>query len=419
MVPHAPLLLALASVAALASPLAAADLHAGPGRPHASPHAAVAAAQAGDRILVHGGVYRGETLRVDKPLSLIGIDRPVIDCGHSREGIVVTSPGVTVKGFHIRDGGISSLEDFAGIKVAGADKVVIEDNRIDDCQFAIHLSKVRDCRVAGNQIRGTSGNEHNSGNGIHLWSCERIDVEHNEVRQHRDGIYLEFATDSRIGHNVVEDNLRYGLHFMFSHRDTYHDNDFRRNGAGVAVMYSREVEMTDNRFDHNWGSSAYGLLLKDMSGGRIAGNVFERNTTGILMDGSNRMTVENNRFRENGWALRIQTNCSDNAFRRNDFTGNSFDVAADGELDNNRFEDNHWDKYEGYDLDRDGIGDVPFRPVSLYAVVVGRISSSMLLLHSPVVHLLDRAEKAFPSITPERVLDSSPAMRRNARESDP
>jgi nitrous oxidase accessory protein len=389
----------------------AGELHVGTGQAHASPHAAVAAAAPGDRVVVHGGVYRGGTLRIDKPLTLIGIDRPVLDGEGRHEVLAITASRVSVKGFLIHDGGISSLEDFAGIKVAEAAEVLIEDNRIERCQFAVHLARAKDCRITGNTIRGRPGSEHSAGNGIHLWSCERITVGGNTVQRHRDGIYLEFATDSRIERNVVEDNLRYGLHFMFSHRDSYHDNEFRSNGAGVAVMYSREVEMIDNRFDHNWGSSAYGLLLKEMSGGRIAGNTFERNTVGILMDGSNRMQVEDNRFLENGWAIRVQTNCSDNRYTGNDFSGNSFDVAADGALDNNRFEDNYWEKNLAYDIDRDGTGDVPYRPVSLYALVVERIPSSVLLLRSPVVHLLEQAEKAFPSITPESVLDERPAMR--------
>jgi nitrous oxidase accessory protein len=275
------------------------------------------------------------------------------------------------------------------------------------------MSKASDCRVIDNNLRGDPDGEQESGNGIHLWSCDKITVTGNHVRNHRDGIYLEFAKQSLIERNVVEDNLRYGLHYMFSHDSAYRHNRFERNGAGVAVMYTRNVEMSSNHFANNWGSSAYGLMLKDMADGHITGNTFERNSIAIALHGSNRMEIANNRFTENGWAIQIQRSSSDNTYRGNNFNGNSFDIAADGELDNNRFENNYWDKYEGYDLKRDGIGDVPFRPVSLYAVVVGRIPSSVLLLRSPVVHLLDQAEKAFPSITPERVVDAKPAMRPN------
>ncbi len=391
----------------------AAEVHVGAGQPHATLHGAVAAARDGDTLVVHGGVYQEGNLRVDKALALVGMAEPVIDGARACEVVTVTASGVSIKGFVIRNSGVSSLEDRAGIRVSEAGRVVVSTNRIEDCTFGIYLSKARDCEVTGNEVRGTPGNEQDSGNGIHLWSCDRVTVSDNHVSRHRDGIYLEFATDSRIERNTVEDNLRYGLHFMFSHRNAYRHNAFERNGAGVAVMYSREVEMSGNRFRHNWGSAAYGLLLKEMSDGRITDNLFEHNTTGICMHGSSRMTVEHNRFRENGWAIQVQTSCSDNTFRRNDFSGNSFDLAANGQLDNHVFADNYWDKYEGYDLNRDGTGDVPYRPVSLYAVVVDRVPASILLMRSPVVHLLDQAERAFPSITPERVADEAPAMRRH------
>ena len=94
---------------------------------------------------------------------------------------------------------------------------------------------------------------------------------------------------------------------MFSHDSAYRHNRFERNGAGVAVMYSRNVEMTSNHFAYNWGSASYGLLLKDMTDGRITGNTFDHNTSAIAMHGSNRMTIERNDFSENGWAIQVQS----------------------------------------------------------------------------------------------------------------
>ncbi len=392
---------------------AAAEWHVGEGKTHKTIAAAIAAAAEGDTITVHPGFYQESNLKVDKPLKLIGRDWPVIDGRNNGEIITITAPGVAISGFEVRNSGVSSLEDLAGIKVSETRDVTVSNNRLNGCNFGIYMSKANDCRVIDNEIRGKKGGEQESGNGIHLWSCGDITVTGNHVRKHRDGIYLEFANKSVIERNTVRNNLRYGLHYMFSHDSAYRHNRFERNGAGVAVMYTRNVEMSSNHFVNNWGSSAYGLMLKDMTDGHITGNTFERNSIAIALHGSNRMEIANNRFTENGWAIQIQRSSSDNTYNKNNFTGNSFDIAADGELDNNRFENNYWDKYEGYDLKRDGIGDVPFRPVSLYAVVVGRIPSSVLLLRSPVVHLLDQAEKAFPSITPERVVDNKPAMRPN------
>jgi nitrous oxidase accessory protein len=143
----------------------------------------------------------------------------------------------------------------------------------------------------------------------------------------------------------------------------------------------------------------------------ITGNTFELNSTAISMQNSTRMTLERNQFRGNGWALQVASNSTDNVFSRNTFVGNSFDLATNGQLELNRFDGNYWDKAEIYDLNRDGIGDVPYRPVSLFAMLVERMPASLLLLRSPLVHFLDRAERIFPSLIPISLVDARPAMR--------
>jgi nitrous oxidase accessory protein len=317
---------------------------------------------------------------------------------------------VYIRGFEILNSGQLSTMDVAGIKVLSADRVVIESNHLRDCNFGIYLSNTNDCRVSRNDVQGIIKEEQNSGNGIHLWKCARVIVEENHLTGQRDGIYFEFVTDSEVRYNNSEQNLRYGLHFMFSHNDHYHHNWFHHNGAGVAVMYSRQVKMTENEFGYNWGGSAYGLLLKDISDSHIWKNNFEHNSAGVYMEGASRITLEQNQFRENGWALRVQASCDANVIRQNNFFGNSFDVSTNGSLVLNTFDGNYWDRHEGYDLNRDGVGDVPFRPVSLYAVVVERMPYGLMLMRSFMVYLMDKAEKIIPSLTPEMLKDNQPAM---------
>ena len=402
--------LSLLAILLSAFNLNAANHHVGQNQPYASIHAAVARATAGDTVFVHEGTYAEGNLAMDKPLTLIGIGYPVLDGQHNCEIITVTASDVTIRGFEIRNSGQLSTLDVAGIKVLSADRVLVEDNRLRDCNFGIYLSNTNDCRVSRNDVQGIIKEEQNSGNGIHLWKCARALVEGNHLTGHRDGIYFEFVTDSEIRYNHSEQNLRYGLHFMFSHNDHYHHNRFLHNGAGVAVMYSRQVQMTENEFGYNWGSSAYGLLLKDISDSHIWRNTFEHNSAGVYLEGASRIVLEQNQFRENGGALRVQASCDANTVRQNNFMGNTFDVSTNGSLVLNTFDGNYWDRYEGYDLQRDGVGDVPFRPVSLYAVVVERMPYGLLLMRSFMVYLMDKAEKIIPSPTPEQLMDEKPAM---------
>lgn len=368
-------------------------------------------APAGARIVVQAGTYREVGLQVNRGVVLVGEGRPIVDGGGRGHIFVVTAPGVTIQGFAIRHTGQSSVEDRAGIRLEGADGCTVADNDLTDTFFGVYVARTAGCVVAGNRITGTSISEALSGNAIHLWNSREITITGNTLRRHRDGIYLEFARRSTIIGNESSGNLRYGLHYMFSDSSEYRDNHFVRNGAGVAVMYSRHVLMTGNRFEENRGQAAFGLLLKDISDSRIENNRLADNTVGLYIEGANRVEIHGNVLERNGWAVKLMANSTDNLFTANRFTGNSFDVTTNGRQHSSRFEGNAWDQYQGYDLDGDGVGDVPFRPVRLFAYLVARHESTLVLQRSLFVDLLDAAERVLPVLSPETLVDHRPLMR--------
>lgn len=383
-----------------------------PGGPVRTLAAALRLVSTGGRIVVKPGTYREPTIIVDRPVTIEGEGFPVLDGEGARQIMSVGADDVTLRGLHFMHVGTSYVEDRAAIKVAGASRCVIADNRFDDTFFGIYLAQASGCRVERNVLRATGKGESGSGNGIHLWSSRDITIADNHITGHRDGIYLEFSHDADVHGNVSERNLRYGLHFMYSNDCRYRDNTFRDNGSGVAVMYTKNVEMTGNRFERNWGSAAYGLLLKEITDSRLERNVFERNTTALLADGANRLRVDHNRFVGNGWAVKLEASTIDGRFTRNDFISNTFDVVTNSREVSTTFVGNYWDGYTGYDLDRDGVGDVPYWPVRLFSLVAARVEPALVLLRSAFVELLDAAERVVPVLTPESVNDPRPAMRR-------
>jgi len=261
-------------------------------------------------------------------------------------------------------------------------------------------------------VAGVRGREAGSGNAIHLWNSRNMEVIGNRVSGHRDGLYFEFVVGTRIEDNDVTGNVRYGLHFMFSDSCQYRRNRFHENGAGVAVMYTRRVTVEENRFEDNRGTSAYGLLLKEISDSRFERNLFRGNTTGLFIEGGGRSTFAGNSFLENGWAVKLMANSIENRFEGNSFAGNSFDIATNSRSSESAFAGNWWDRYDGYDLDRDGRGDVPFRPVRLFSLLIAENPPAMILLRSLFVDLLDAAERVLPILTPETLVDASPLMER-------
>jgi len=372
---------------------------------------ALALARDGDRIIIRAGTYHEPNLVVSRRVTLQGEGWPVLDGGGTHQVLTVRADSVVVTGLVIRNVAPSAVEDRAGIKVEGARGCRIERNRLHETFFGISLARVTGCSIRGNQVRGRAGTEALAGNAIHSWSSSELVVEDNVLEGHRDGIYLEFTGSSTIRHNRSTRMLRYGLHFMFSNGNRYEENWFEGNRAGVAVMYSSQVTIVRNRFARSWGAAAFGLLLKDISDAWLAGNQFVANSTGLWAEGTNRVRVEGNEFLENGWAIRVMANASETEFLGNRFEGNSFDVATNSVNARSRFAGNYWDRYTGYDLDRDGHGDVPFPPVRLFALVVQQHEPALILQRSFFVSLLDLAERVAPVLTPRTMVDSTPLMR--------
>jgi len=390
---------------------AAKTIKAGKHQAYASIQQAINAAVSGDTVWVEEAVYREQTIIVNKPLVLTGNNYPVLDGEYKYEIISVKASHVTIKGFKLIHSGISSLEDLAGIKIYNTSNVVISGNILLDAFFGIYVQAGNNCTIENNELKASSQTEQRSGNGIHCWKSDSLRIIGNRIYGHRDGIYFEFVTHSVIWRNISEHNIRYGLHFMFSNDDAYISNILRNNGAGVSVMFTHGVKMFNNFFEDNWGDGAFGLLMKEISDSYVMGNKFTNNTSAIFMEGASRVRVERNEFRSNGWGMKIQASCMDNTITQNNFLSNTFDVGTNGSLVLNKFDRNYWDKYEGYDLNKDNTGDVPFHPVSLFSVIVEKNPPAIMLFRSFMVSLLDKTERILPSLTPENLKDDYPCMK--------
>ncbi|TAH42591.1 MAG: nitrous oxide reductase family maturation protein NosD [Bacteroidetes bacterium] len=365
----------------------------------------------GDSVIVNSGFYSEGALVIDKRIFLRGIGLPVLD-GESKIAVItVHASGTHISGFKIQNSGFSDIREIAGIRLDEAHACVIENNYFYNNYFAVYLANSSYCRIQNNRIEGFARTETSSGNGIHLWKGEYNTILNNHISGHRDGIYFEFVKESSIIGNLSEKNLRYGLHFMFSDDDVYKYNVFRENGSGVAVMYTRNVLMENNRFEDNWGSASFGLLLKDISNSIIRNNLFSKNTTGLYIEGSNNTIVRHNEFRRNGWAVRILGDCYEDTLTENNFMANTFDVATNATRNMNYIHRNYWDQYTGYDLDKDKTGDIPFHPVSFYSKLTEESPHTLMMLHSFFVDLLNQTERVVPTITPEAFKDVAPQMK--------
>jgi len=371
---------------------------------------ALALAYSGDTIFVEPGIYHEGNIIINAAIVLKGINKPVLDGENKYEIISIKSSNVTIDGFKLLHAGRSEIHDIAGIKIYNCHDVSLVNNILDDTNFGIYAQYSNKCLIKNNRLISYGTEELQSGNGIHCFKSDSMLIIGNSITGHRDGIYFEFVTNSMIWRNSSLRNIRYGLHFMFSQDDNYIGNIFKHNGSGVAVMYSHGVKIFNNLFEENWGDAAYGILLKDIADSYILGNHFLKNTVGIHMEGCSRIELKRNAFLDNGWAIKIQASCDDNNIVQNNFIGNTFDVGTNGSLVLNTFNGNYWDKYEGYDLNKNKIGDVPYHPLSIYSMIIDNNPSALMLFRSFIVSLIDKSEKIIPTVTPENLRDDYPLM---------
>lgn len=374
--------------------------------------AALVEIKSGGRILIDAGIYKEHGLKIEKSVTLQAKGEVIVDGENAGSHIFqILHSGVKINGLIIQNTGSSYLYELSGIRVTQSGQCEITENQFKGTTYGIYFENANSCLVRDNIFRGDAIDEASGGNGIHLWQGEGITIENNDIQGHRDGIYFEFVKSVKVKGNVVSKNIRYGLHFMSSNDCEYDNNTFVNNGAGVAVMYSRRIIMKDNRFVYNRGVAAYGMLLKEIHEGLIERNIFDDNTVGVYMEGSNRNRFLNNTFTNNGWGLRIMGDCDANLFTKNDFRTNTFDVSTNSQNNPNEFIENYWSQYSGYDLNQDGIGDIPYRPVSLSSVIMENVDSSFILIKSFILIMLDEIERSLPELIPERMKDVRPMMK--------
>jgi nitrous oxidase accessory protein len=381
---------------------------------------ALAGAQDGDTIEVFGGHFE-ESLLIDKSISLIGHDWPVIDGGGSGTVIKVEAPDVTISGFAITGSGQSLQQENSGIAVE-ASGAIVEGNRMEDILFGVYLREADGGIIRNNVITSKDLDVPRRGDPIRVWYSKDVTVENNEVSRGRD-VVLWYSEGIAVRNNRVTDG-RYGLHFMYCDDAVIENNLLSDNSVGTFLMYSRRLHLINNTITGNRGPSGFGVGLKDMDDALIVNNLFLDNRIGAHLDNSPREQnsvgfFEGNVFAYNDIGINLMPSVRSNVFSGNSFVDNEQQVGIAGGhggrfAENLWTEDgkgNYWSDYVGYDGDGDGLGDIAYKSERLFENLMDQNSSLRLFIYSPVVQAIDFAARAVPFVKPQpKLQDAAPLM---------
>ncbi|HET9941543.1 MAG TPA: nitrous oxide reductase family maturation protein NosD, partial [Candidatus Eisenbacteria bacterium] len=366
------------AAAAVATALLALSVVAWPGRSSASeitvaahPGAladAIARAHEGDTVTLLPGVHAGP-VRVDRALVVRGWPGAILEGSGTGSVLEITAPGTVVEDLTVRRSGSRVITADAGVRILQSADVTLRRLTLDDVLYGVYAERADRLRVEGCRLEGRVRpmDESGSGNGLHLWYVHDAALAQNTVEHFADAIYLSFADRTDVAGNRLQWNGRYGLHTMYCQGTRLTGNLFTRNVAGCAIMFSNNLEVVGNDLISNRGPRTYGLLLRDCSGGTFRKNRLVDNTIAMFLDNSNRNRLLDNLFQDNGWGMLLYSSCAGNVTAGNTFLNNDYPVALDMRHSDNRFDDgrsgNYWGENEAYDLNGDGLSDVPYSPV--------------------------------------------------------
>jgi nitrous oxidase accessory protein len=357
---------------------------------------AIAAAAAGDVIRVRAGVYR-EDLLVDKPLALVGEDRPVLFGTGLGSIVVITVPGCVLRGFALENSGTGQTNEMDAAVLVRSNDNRIAGNRMRRVFYGVVVVDGQRNEIADNEIEGLRDLPFGRrGDGIYLFRAPDTLVARNQISGQRDGIYFQYAPRGRAIDNIVTDS-RYGLHDMFSDDAVIAGNRFDRSAVGANVMNSRRIAITGNRIARNRGIPGVGLTLKDCDDSNVSGNEIVANARGLLLDGSSANQFVDNLFRDNDTATTLFSSAERNAFGGNRFVDNWSDLVLSGRDSGTRWtidgRGNYWSRYRGFDFDGDGIGDAPHSIAGVFEHLEGANPAVRIFLQSPAAAGLELAAR--------------------------
>ena len=395
----------LAAAAAAHGAAAAATLSVAPGQ---SIQAAIDRAAPGDIVEVQRARYM-ENLRIEKTLTLRGIERPMVNGGGKGNTISVTAPDVTIEGMVVANSGDDRVAQNAGIYIyPGAHRAKVQHCYLSYNLFGLWIEKADDVQILHNNITGKRDYDSpRRGNGVQLYNTKGARIIGNEVSFVRDALYIDVSHHAEFRQNNMH-HSRYGTHYMNSYYNVWEDNDTWKNQAGLALMEVRDQVIRNNRA---WSNLDHGIMLRTVQDAVIENNIVMDNKRGFFVYDLEYAELRGNVIAGNQTGVHL-AGAAKNVWDGNDLIGNRLQVryVLTRDQDWGGEQGNYWSNYRGWDRDRDGRGDIPYEANDIVDRLSWRYPAVQMLLASPAVQALRLVGQQFPVLRVPSVVEERPRM---------
>ncbi|MCL4321604.1 MAG: nitrous oxide reductase family maturation protein NosD [Deltaproteobacteria bacterium] len=387
-------------------------IYVGKDKPFHSIQNAVNSANNGNTIIVSNGEYSGN-IYINKPLTLIGKNSPVINALLKGSGITVDAKNVTVKGFKIINTGNNLAKMDAGILLRQKARfAVIENNYvINSNSNGIYVDGAFFTTVKNNFITSSRKIQYgNRGYGIYLWNAQYGVFEENLIKYFVGGFYVVSSPNSYLLKNAIIHNY-YGTHYMFSNHDIVAGNFVKDTVDGLALMYSRHILAVLNTVVN---AKHKGFLFNQSYYDTIVSNVVIKSGKGMDLYNTVHCKIIHNLVINNKIGMHIWGGSFPNIVYNNSFINNIFQIKFLAHSDvywDYKGKGNYWSDYNGFSMKKNNTGSLPYRSNSISSYIYWKYPIAKLLLSgSPVIQTLQFIENSFPIFTIPGIVDRYPYL---------
>jgi len=380
------------------------------------------AAEPGEILVPPPGEYAGPVV-VEKAITLDGRGKVKIDAGGKGSVLTINTSGATVMGLHLTNSGELHNDLDSGVMVRGNNNVV-KDNVITNSLFGIDLSKAENCIIRRNKISSKPYNLGIRGDAIRLWYSKNNRISYNIITDSRD-LVIWYSEDNIMDHNEIR-NGRYGIHFMYSRYNLVEHNRMINNSVGIFLMYSDGVVVRDNIVSHGTATTGMGIGFKEASDMIVERNKIYYCARGMYLDVSplqpeSTNLIFSNEISYSTIGMLFHNDWVGNKLRNNILTNNYIQVSVNSNQSakRNDWAGNYWDNYQGFDINKDGIGDSSHQDLVYADRLAMDVPLAAFFNASPVMSVLDFLERLAPLSEPLLLLeDKEPLMKAGTANMD-
>jgi nitrous oxidase accessory protein len=377
-------------------------------------------AKAGSTIKLSSGVYFGKII-ISKPITIQGIGKSTIIKGtHSGDVITINSSNVTIDNVTITNSGTRMDKLDSAVLIENSNYCKVSNCNIVNNLYGINLKIVKSSMFLNNYIRSIDNDISLKGDAFKIWYGLNNTIKDNTIEYNRD-ITLAYSNGNIIKNNNFFHN-RYGTHISLSKNNLIVNNLYKYNSVGIILMGVKETKVIKNKILSSHGAAGMGIVLKGGNQLTFKDNKISYNTHGFYIDtkeeeeGMQRY-IKYNEISFNKEALHFHAAIKNNTIVGNHIFGNMDDVAKDvrgNYTQRNIIEYNYWDRYTGFDVNGDNIGDTVHANIQ-YASQLWHYNKKVKFFYgSPIMTIIDFLSQLAPFVEPVVLLvDTKPIVNKN------